>query len=60
MNFVCGWAFYGEPADNLSVTGQLKFETDNVAKSSNNGDHANNYGDNGIGFEKVGVNPAAA
>ncbi len=46
--------FYGEPAENLSVTGQLKFEKANVAASSNSGDH--NLYDDERHYERVRVN----
>ena len=50
--------FYGEPAKQLSVTGQLKFESDKVASSNNNGGHeaANNNDGKYYSYEKVGVN----
>ena len=52
--------FYGEPAKQLSVTGQLKFETDKIASSSTNGvgggtSHASGYTAGNISYQKVGV-----
>ena len=45
--------FYGEPAENLSVTGQLKAENANIARSDYNHDHYAGKNDEKMSFNRL-------
>lgn len=45
--------FYGEPANNLSVTGQLKAENPNIARADYNNDHYAGKNDEKMSFNRL-------